>query len=213
MDFASLSLLTTEQALADLAYFITSMNQKYGFKNPRWVTFGGSYPEYAKVVEDDLTVTNKDCPGNVKDAFDKMQNLSKTVEGRNQLNKYFNLQPPFDKNTVQRDITNFFANVYSIFQGMSQYTYDGRNTESEKNLTDAKVCEIMMDNKVPDVITRVYNVYLWFNGITGDPKTDLTVFPNSYNDMIASVKTGNLTILGEDNGETYFLDIVHKFWH
>ncbi|KAL6724575.1 hypothetical protein Aduo_019454 [Ancylostoma duodenale] len=216
MDFASLSLLTTEQALADLAYFITSMNQKYGFKNPRWVTFGGSYPvgavassaplnlkidfpEYAKVVEDDLTVTNKDCPGNVKDAFDKMQNLSKTVEGRNQLNKYFNLQPPFDKNTVQRDITNFFANVYSIFQGMSQYTYDGRNTESEKNLTDAKVCEIMMDNKVPDVITRVYNVYLWFNGITGDPKTDLTVFPNSYNDMIASVKTGNLTILGEDN--------------
>ncbi|RCN26325.1 hypothetical protein ANCCAN_27949 [Ancylostoma caninum] len=66
----------------------------------------------------------------------------------------------------------------------------------------------MMDTKVPDVITRVYNVYLWYNGITGDPKTDLTVFPNSYNDMIASVKTGNLTVLGEDNGETKFLDNV-----
>ncbi|EPB78723.1 hypothetical protein ANCCEY_02242 [Ancylostoma ceylanicum] len=113
MDFASLSLLTTEQALADLAYFITSMNQKYGFKNPRWVTFGGSYPEYAQVVEDDLTVTNKDCPGNVRDAFQKMQ-----------------------------------------------------NGESQKNLTDAKVCEIMMDTKEPDVIKRVYNVYLWYSLLT-----------------------------------------------
>lgn len=44
MQTSSLRYLTTQQALADLAFFIEFMNQQYGFKNPRWVTFGGSYP-------------------------------------------------------------------------------------------------------------------------------------------------------------------------
>ncbi|GMT03869.1 hypothetical protein PENTCL1PPCAC_26043, partial [Pristionchus entomophagus] len=44
MKTSSLRLLTTEQALADLAYFITVMNQEKGYKNPKWITFGGSYP-------------------------------------------------------------------------------------------------------------------------------------------------------------------------
>lgn len=44
MKTESLRLLTSNQALADLAYFIQSMNQQFGFNNPRWVTFGGSYP-------------------------------------------------------------------------------------------------------------------------------------------------------------------------
>uniref|UniRef100_A0A1I7SZT9 Serine protease K12H4.7 n=1 Tax=Caenorhabditis tropicalis TaxID=1561998 RepID=A0A1I7SZT9_9PELO len=97
------------------------MNQLYGFKNPRWVTFGGSYPgslsawfrqkypeltvgsvassapvnlkldfyEYAMVVEDDLRLTDPNCAPAVKDAFTKIQQLSLTVDGRNQLNKYF----------------------------------------------------------------------------------------------------------------------------
>ncbi|GMR34130.1 hypothetical protein PMAYCL1PPCAC_04325, partial [Pristionchus mayeri] len=44
MKTSSLKYLTTEQALADLAYFITSMNKEHGFQNPKWFTFGGSYP-------------------------------------------------------------------------------------------------------------------------------------------------------------------------
>lgn len=44
MNTSSLEKLTTQQALADIAFFIESMNQKHEFKNPRWVTFGGSYP-------------------------------------------------------------------------------------------------------------------------------------------------------------------------
>lgn len=44
MNTDSLRLLTSNQALADLAYFIQCMNQQFGFNNPRWVTFGGSYP-------------------------------------------------------------------------------------------------------------------------------------------------------------------------
>uniref|UniRef100_F1KTW1 Serine protease n=1 Tax=Ascaris suum TaxID=6253 RepID=F1KTW1_ASCSU len=36
--------LTATQALADLAQFIMTMNERYNLVNPKWVTFGGSYP-------------------------------------------------------------------------------------------------------------------------------------------------------------------------
>ncbi|KHJ95410.1 serine carboxypeptidase S28 [Oesophagostomum dentatum] len=39
----NLKYLSSRQALEDVANFIRSMNAKYGFKDPLWVTFGGSY--------------------------------------------------------------------------------------------------------------------------------------------------------------------------
>lgn len=43
---SSLAYLTSEQALADLAYFIVAMNDKYQLEphRHRWIAFGGSYP-------------------------------------------------------------------------------------------------------------------------------------------------------------------------
>lgn len=42
---ANLAYLTSEQALADLAYFIEAMNEKYQLtERNRWIAFGGSYP-------------------------------------------------------------------------------------------------------------------------------------------------------------------------
>lgn len=43
LSIESLRYLSSEQALADLAHFITQMNIKHGFKNPKWIVFGGSY--------------------------------------------------------------------------------------------------------------------------------------------------------------------------
>ncbi|XP_053672451.1 putative serine protease F56F10.1 [Anopheles nili] len=42
----NLAYLTSEQALADLAYFIVAMNEKYNLHphEHRWIAFGGSYP-------------------------------------------------------------------------------------------------------------------------------------------------------------------------
>lgn len=41
----NLRFLSSEQALADLAYFITSMKRKYNLTDDnRWIAFGGSYP-------------------------------------------------------------------------------------------------------------------------------------------------------------------------
>uniref|UniRef100_A0A915E2N3 Uncharacterized protein n=1 Tax=Ditylenchus dipsaci TaxID=166011 RepID=A0A915E2N3_9BILA len=40
----NLKFLTIEQALADAAIFIQSINKKHNFTNPTWIVFGGSYP-------------------------------------------------------------------------------------------------------------------------------------------------------------------------
>ena len=40
----SLKYLTTEQALSDLATFVTAMQEKHNLHDNKWVTFGGSYP-------------------------------------------------------------------------------------------------------------------------------------------------------------------------
>lgn len=41
----NLKYLNSEQALADLAYFICTMNEKYNLpKETKWIVFGGSYP-------------------------------------------------------------------------------------------------------------------------------------------------------------------------
>nr|XP_018905597.1 PREDICTED: putative serine protease F56F10.1 [Bemisia tabaci] len=39
----SLKYLSSEQALADYAHFIETMNTEHGFKNPKWIVFGVSY--------------------------------------------------------------------------------------------------------------------------------------------------------------------------
>lgn len=41
----NLSYLSSEQALADLAYFIIAMNEKFNLDHDtKWIAFGGSYP-------------------------------------------------------------------------------------------------------------------------------------------------------------------------
>lgn len=44
MSTENLMYLSSEQALADLAYFIANMNDKYNLNaNQKWIAFGGSY--------------------------------------------------------------------------------------------------------------------------------------------------------------------------
>lgn len=44
MSIKNLQYLSSEQALNDLAEFITAMNDKYKLIKPKWIAFGGSYP-------------------------------------------------------------------------------------------------------------------------------------------------------------------------
>ena len=45
LSYENLKFLSSKQALADVAHFIRSMNQKYSFSSKqKWIVFGGSYP-------------------------------------------------------------------------------------------------------------------------------------------------------------------------
>ncbi|CAB3400582.1 unnamed protein product [Caenorhabditis bovis] len=218
LSYPGIKVCTMDNALHDIHEFIKAMNIKYNFVNPKWVTFGGSYPgtlsalfrakfpgdtvgaiassapllwtldffQYAQVVERVLNETSQDCWKNVNDAFYQMQQLSLSTEGTMKLNTYFNLTPKFVANKYsQHDIDNFFANLYSFFQGVVQYTYDGRNDATKNGLNVKNLCEHMNNNTVPDVITRVNNVVNWINEMNGDP---VGTFQNSYDDMMKVLK-------------------------
>ncbi|GMT03871.1 hypothetical protein PENTCL1PPCAC_26045, partial [Pristionchus entomophagus] len=227
----SLRLLTMEQALADLAYFITSMNKEHNYNNPKWITFGGSYPgalsamfrsrypeltagavassapinfkldfyEYADVVQSVLSQTpianddNVACDELVRRAISQMQGLSMTREGRNKLNDQMHLDPAFDEYTDKKDINNFFGNVYNIFQGMIQYTYDGRNEVSKQYSTARQACDIM--NKKGDLIDNVWELAKFeADKVNGDP---IVSFSNNYTADMESLKETDYDILGE----------------
>ncbi|CAJ0583214.1 unnamed protein product, partial [Mesorhabditis spiculigera] len=148
--------------------------------------------EYAQVVENGLRTTDPSCAQAVDSAFKKMQQLSLSNEGRRQLNGYFNLQPPFqDDKTTQLDIDNFFANLYSVFQGVTQYTYDGRNNMTINGLGLKELCKQMTKEQF-DVITRVNNTVNWVNSYYGGAMP----FPNSYSDMMSALS--NTTFDDED---------------
>ena len=44
MSVKNLGYLSSEQALADLASFITGMNEQRNLTETKWIAFGGSYP-------------------------------------------------------------------------------------------------------------------------------------------------------------------------
>ena len=44
MSVPNLEYLSSQQALADLAAFITAMNTKMSLQKNNWIAFGGSYP-------------------------------------------------------------------------------------------------------------------------------------------------------------------------
>ncbi|CAI5454567.1 unnamed protein product [Caenorhabditis angaria] len=216
--FPGIKVCTMEQALRDIHNFIGKMNTQYNFKNPKWITFGGSYPgtlsalfraefsgdtvgavassaplqwtldffQYAQVVESVLRQTDVNCWSAVNTAFTNMQQLSLSETGILKLNDYFQLSPPFQTgNYTQRDIDNFFANLYSFFQGVVQYTYDGRSDATIGGLNVKNLCGKMTDATVPDVITRVNNTINWINQMNGDP---VGPFQNSYDDMMTVLK-------------------------
>ncbi|CAD5235293.1 unnamed protein product [Bursaphelenchus xylophilus] len=111
----SLKYLTSQQALADLAYFIQTVNAEQNYTNPKWITFGGSYSgalsAWFRQKYPELTVgtvgssgpvepkvdffeylqvvenSTIKCHEKIKEGFDVLQNLLTTVEGRRLINE------------------------------------------------------------------------------------------------------------------------------
>nr|AVP50030.1 prolylcarboxypeptidase [Heterorhabditis bacteriophora] len=162
--------------------------------------------QYAQVMNDVLEETDPNCKRAVEDAFTTMQELSLTNNGRDLLNYYFNLKPPFVANrTTQHDVDNFFANVFTFFQEVIQYSYNGMNNATRAGLGVLKLCEHMTDShRYPDVVVRVNNTINWINDMDGQPRQP---FANSYSEMIKVLS--NVTF---DDEDPYQLNAAIRGW-
>uniref|UniRef100_A0A7E4V1F8 Serine protease K12H4.7 n=1 Tax=Panagrellus redivivus TaxID=6233 RepID=A0A7E4V1F8_PANRE len=196
MSTEALKLLTSQQALADLANFIMSFNEQHKLVNPRWVVFGGSYPgslcawfraqypnlsvggicssaplwakvdfyEYAQVMEYAIEDYSPVCKEGIKKGFAIAEEYIYTDEGRQALNTIFNIDPPLEPNNstnYELDVHNFMATLFSSFQGIIQYTFDGRNNDTINGYGLTGLCE----NVLGDLnITANGTVEFNFNG-------------------------------------------------
>jgi hypothetical protein len=195
-----LRLLTSQQALEDLANFV--QNYKYNnitWTNPKWVVFGGSYPgslcawfrgdskyanltvggicssapllpkldfyEYAEVMEYAFknwsAIQNTNCDQLITDGFYQLRQNTYTDSGRAMLNAVFNITPPLDSTMDNYDLyaTNFLANVFNVFQGIDQYTFDGRDNITIGGYNIDNLCKKMI--AAPDPVTGIANVFFW----------------------------------------------------
>jgi hypothetical protein len=201
MSTATLSLLTSQQALEDLAYFIKNykFNGSVTFTNPRWIVFGGSYPgslcawfradpryssltlggicssapllpkvdfyEYAEVMEFAFknwsAIQKTNCDQLLTQGFAQLRQNTYTDSGRTMLNSMFNITPPLNTSMDNYDFyaTNFLANVFNVFQGIDQYTFDARDNITEGGYNIDNLCKKMIASSDP--VTGIKNIVFW----------------------------------------------------
>ncbi|KAI1723133.1 serine carboxypeptidase s28 domain-containing protein [Ditylenchus destructor] len=107
---ANLKYLSSEQALADAAVFIQSINKKEKIQNPKWVVFGGSYPgnlaAWLREKYPDLVVgaVASSAPVRAKlDYFEYYQTVEKALDN-------------FGTATCAQDTRSYFSQAQSFLQ-------------------------------------------------------------------------------------------------
>jgi len=158
----NLNWLTSQQALADIASFITSMNQQHNIKG-RWIALGGSYPgslaAWARLKYPHLIHGSVSTSGPLKakadfyeylevvtDALDKTRPdcsatlndaLKKVQMMTRKRSNWGSITNMFNLCTPFNgnalvDITNLFETLIGNFEGIVQYNKDNRDFEGAK---------------------------------------------------------------------------------
>lgn len=175
-DFSDLSVknlayLTSEQALADAAYFVDYLTNKLQLKNSKWIVFGGSYsgslaawfrlkyphlvvgaiatsaPVQALVDFQDYLAVVRDslgpqCDAAIQDATNQLSRLLLHPLGWRTIEKAFNLCDPLDGD-VQNDVYNLVSTLAGNFENVVQYNKDNRAFE----VSLKKVISVKLDVK------------------------------------------------------------------
>lgn len=195
LSFDNIQYLHSQQALADLVYFIQSKKKEYGMTdNNKVICFGGSYPgnlaawvrimypnvvhasvassapveakvdfhEYFEVVDQSLTtISGKKCSSTVKEAITKMQKMSKTQEGCNNITKLFSLCNSLRVNNNE-DIQMFFNGQGQRMAGVVQYNVPAKPKPANFQVVD--MCKVLEDENEPDAMQRYINLNNVFRG-------------------------------------------------
>ncbi|PSN56520.1 hypothetical protein C0J52_14786 [Blattella germanica] len=104
----SLQYLTSQQSLADLAYFIKKITIKY------------ELPPGTKIVKDDLSISNKSCVATIQEANRHLHTLMKTPMGQDTVNEIFQLCDPIDI-LEENDVANLYGSLAFLLSGVAQY--------------------------------------------------------------------------------------------
>ncbi|TKR58869.1 hypothetical protein L596_030257 [Steinernema carpocapsae] len=189
MTTANLKYLNTTQALEDLAFFIKSMNAKNKWVNPRWVTFGGSYPgsmaawfrsKYPKLTVGSVASS---APLNLKLDFYEYTLVM--------------------ENTIRNESQKCAQLIDDAFGAMTKMalTTDGRNKLSkifnaQPKFYDNNVTQIQIYN----FFGTIFNVYQDTIQYTYDGR-----YPGTYEQNITVHSLCN-TVLANNTGSTYGSD-------
>uniref|UniRef100_A0A0N4ZGJ9 Serine protease K12H4.7 n=1 Tax=Parastrongyloides trichosuri TaxID=131310 RepID=A0A0N4ZGJ9_PARTI len=156
--------------------------------------------EYPMVMQNTIKREGQACYDAVNASFIALQKATLTAQGRAHLNQIFNLQPAFNESTLtQLDITNFLANVFSTFQGIVQYTYDGRDETTKTIYTTKTMCQYMTGVKGPLGFENIAAVLRWTNKVYGMPEN--SPLQNSYWDSLTELKQTTYTYGTNDNSD------------
>uniref|UniRef100_A0A915D4A1 Uncharacterized protein n=1 Tax=Ditylenchus dipsaci TaxID=166011 RepID=A0A915D4A1_9BILA len=175
---SNLQYLTTEQALADIAAFIPAFSEANKLVNPRWVAFGGSYPgslaawlriKILRCDGEDNQVHIRRMLQKCGDAFKELKKMTLTDKGRSKLSQMFHIYPPLKG--VPDDITNFYGEVFNVFQGLIQYTYDARTSATLNGLNISQACNIMNENE-SSLVKRLADVMDWDENLESEGLRD-----------------------------------------
>ena len=228
LSFASLKYLNSQQAIADVNDFITGMNNKFNFTNPRWITWGGSYsamlsawarqiyPDnvYAAVASSAPLQAVVDMTGYMETVYYALKNYnpdcaSSLYNGMLQMNQLVKadsgrsqLSSLFKTCTPLSsnpdNIAYFYLNVLGTYMLTVQYSQDNVAI-FEALLTIPELCKRQMDTSVGDDLARVAHVSIW--GMELVLELCLPVEFQEFIDVMKNAKPGDLE---SDSKFSYF---------
>ncbi|GMT33171.1 hypothetical protein PFISCL1PPCAC_24468, partial [Pristionchus fissidentatus] len=210
----TLEYCTMEEALEDIATFIQGMNDKFKFKDPKWVTFGGSYPGLLSAtfrsIHPELTVGAVASSALLTFTFDmweyawSMEETFKTVPGcAEAIESSFNHAQQMTLDTEGRKKLNTKLHLNPIFTDDTPYIeidnffenlfavfqdvvqYSGDGRNNATMKGKGYKELCQVMTTDADDIEKLWNVIVWSNS---KDEITITEFPNSYDNFIRDLR-------------------------